>query len=552
LSKNVSVVLTSLWLGLTPMLSACSGGSDGVATRPEGGSPPTQYPDASVDAGAPAGEDLDGSRVDDSSQEASTPASDDGGESGAPADGGARPSGTRLAIGNVLELEGITSDEYAVYIDGIASTLNAVPLAGGAPSEIATVDPTTVVAVVGPVVFFWTGVSQVTGAGALGIWTSAHGAQPLSTSSQVAGVGIQAVSVSGNGGRVVFYDQLDPAGTSGDLDVASVDGTGKATLLTSLDLTATSPCYPVFRFAGEAVVAAYTEVGASASAPFGATLSSFQAPSWTPTPLVTEAQCGLDVDRSGTLVLGATETGLFAFGLAGGAPLEIDPIGGLGLFVGAPDAGASGVVYTDGASELKRASVSASPSPTVLVDGGLGTLVALSGDESWILADLQVDFSTGLSDLYLASASVQGSAIVLAAGATGAIVGDPFTDDSTYALYATEPADPDAGTALSLFATASTGSTASAQARTLAAGVGVAFASGGARVVYSASDPSNPREYDIFVVDLSTSAPPVPLVLLADSPFFVSPRKDKVVYTWSQTAGVFAGLYVLAMPTGSP
>src|SRR5262249_30280838 len=119
-------------------------------------------------------------------------------------------------------------------------------------------------------------------------------------------------------------------GSAGTLAAISADGTGRATLLPSLDLSSTTPCFPVLRFVGDTLLVASSTVGGS-----GAAVRQFTGPAWSPTTLVQNARCGFDVDRSGTWVLAAGTSGLAAYSLAGGAPVAIDPTGALGFFTGA-------------------------------------------------------------------------------------------------------------------------------------------------------------------------------------------------------------------------
>jgi hypothetical protein len=553
-----------LALALIPSLyAACSsvdaGGRDGGAATLEGG----------IEDG---GTKVEAAAVDSSLAEGAAPF-DAGGpseEADADAEGGpagSLPNGAQLVVGTVVLLQGVTSDDYAIYIDGTASTLNAVPLSGGgAPILIAPVDPTTQVALSGSVAFYWTAVNQSTGAGTLAIWTSAHGAKTLSTSSQVPSAGFQVVAVSADGTMVLFYDQLDESGASGNLAVANVDGTGKTTLLSALDISSTSPCYSNFNFAGDSVVSVYAPWVAADAGPPVVAVAAFTGPSWSPVTLATNVECGLTVDGTGQFALVPTGGGLVAYPLPSGTPSLIDSTGSGGALLsppaGSPPGTADDVLYADTSAELKRATIGSSSSPTLLLDSGVNYVWVVSPDTNWALTGQKYALASNvyLYDFGLASSTIPGAASTLVPTVSGTVLGDVFTADSSHVLYATAPTDGGTATAatpLTLFA-AATGAAAAgdaggggdagaAAARLLAVGAGEALAGVGAKVVYGVVEPGNNQAYDVFSVDTSETAPAVPLVSFADAPFFLSAQKDKLVYTWSQGDAI-AGLYVLVIP----
>jgi hypothetical protein len=472
----------------------------------------------------------------------------DGGAFEADLDAGPDAPRRQLVEGEVLTLQGVTSDDYAVYIDGLRATLCAVSLSGGTPVDIAPVDPAAVVQVSREVVFAWTATDQTIGEGTLTTWTAAHGAHVLSTSSLAGSWGGQAMAVSPDSSKVAFYEQL-PALTNdfANLEIAGVDGSGRTTLLTYVELS-DSNCYPVFRFVGDdTVVVASERPGESP------TVIALAGPGWTPTTLVHGADCTFDVDSSGGFVLAVNSWGLAGYSIGGGPPMIIDTAGQAGLFVGPLDSGggaggaADDVVYLERNGGLRRAPFAPMPPSTVLVNGGLQRILAVSGDRSWVLANDQTSNFYGYVDMYLASTRVPGSLTTLVSGATGMLAGDSFTADSAYALYATTaPADADGGLS-GFFAAATASPSAGASAGGyLSASVVADFASGGSKVVFSATDPGTPVVFDIFSAELSTGAPPERLVSMADSPFFLSAARDKVVYTLSM--GPQAGLYVQELP----
>ncbi|MGH7295897.1 MAG: hypothetical protein ACRELB_13220, partial [Polyangiaceae bacterium] len=91
------------------------------------------------DGGPESSVPSDSSTGDASHKEAS--AGEGGGEggSGLP-EGGVAPQGTQLVTSQYAALAGVTTDGYAIYTDISAITLNAVSVAGGAPSDIGAED----------------------------------------------------------------------------------------------------------------------------------------------------------------------------------------------------------------------------------------------------------------------------------------------------------------------------------------------------------------------------------------------------------------------------
>ena len=117
---------------------------------------------------------------------------DDGGGGTLP-DGSVAPHGTQLVTSEYSALMGVTSDGYAIYTDTSAVTLNAVSLAGGAPSIIGGVDGGVSgsggVYVAGATALAFDGVDPNTGFGTLSSWTSSKGLHTVTTGAYPAQVG---------------------------------------------------------------------------------------------------------------------------------------------------------------------------------------------------------------------------------------------------------------------------------------------------------------------------------------------------------------------------
>jgi hypothetical protein len=508
--------------------------------------------------------------------ESGTPPSSEGGGGGNDAgedandgsvtipDGAILPIGTQLATGTSFSVNGVTSDGFVIYEDSDAMTLNAIPVTAQgmpAPTVIGTVGDDTVAIVMGPVVFFWSAVDENTGSGALSIWTHSNGLQKLSTASQEATDGLQAAAVSTDGTKVLFYDNTNAAGNVSTLTLAGTDGpdgsTGKIALAPNVNI-GDPGCFPVFAFVGSDVAAVYELAGASdgGTSPADAgtgiqytgTLNTFAHPGFTAVPHDDQAQCALAVDPTGTTFLYSASSGLYTWTTGSGAN-QIDPAGVFGQFA-ASDGGLS-VVYTNDSKALAQANVAA-PTPTTLATGSFTNVLAISPDGQWALANKTIEnLNAGTPppswDLYLASATTPGSAATLTSSAVlqpafpQAI--DPFTADSTHALYSyPPPADGGAGVFPSLYAAP----TATGVGVGLGFTVGSAFATSGSKIVFNAAGAFG--GLDLLAVDTASSTAPTPLVNLVDSVFFLTAGKDKIVYTWSYDDVPAAGLYAAPTP----
>jgi hypothetical protein len=537
---NLLVVGATL-VGLHALLAACGNTPWGTYSD-DGG--PTPEPEGGSSPEGSTGEDGgDASAGDDGN----TPIPD----------GAVLPTGTQLAMGSSFQVDGVTSDGYAIYEDSDAFTLSAVPVKGGVPISIGTIDTTSETTVIGLVVFSWSKVSPTSGAGVLTIWTKANGAHVVSTASQVAGDGLQSVAVSPDGTKVLFYDNMNVAGNEASLALAGTDGAdgGKIELASSLNIGDLG-CFPVFGFVGSDVVAIYpplTDGGTSdGGIEYNASVNTYTGPTYTATQVAQNAQCVLAIDPTNTYALYSTTGGLFAQDVAGANTVAIDSAGVFGQFSGAGDAGAGdaglSVVYTDTTKALKVAPVTPTPTPTTLTAGGFTNVLSISGDGQWALANKS--FTGGqnpLWDLYLASATTPATATTLTLTAVvqpvfGFAV-DPFTVDSTHVLYSyPPPADGGAGAFPSLYAAPVTGGTPAPLGFTVSS----AFGTSGAKIVFDVAGAYG--GLDLLANDTSTSAPSTTLVSLVDPMFFLTADRSTIVYTWSYSDISVAGLYAMTAP----
>jgi len=392
------------------------------------------------------------------------------------------PVGTRLAGGNALSARGMTSDGYVTDAD----------------------------------------------VGALTIWTAAHGSQAISSAS----FGILG-SASPDGSQVLYVANVDPQGLTGDVYVAGTDGAGATRLLQSQQLTG---CFPQLGFAGSFAVVSHCDV-ARGPGP-STTISSFRGPAWTQADLISNAQNIWSADTAGTFVLVSTSNGVLVVPIAGGPVKTIDASGFMGQLI----AGGTTAVYSTTAGTLRRSSTSA-PAPATLAPS-FGGFYAISPAQSTVLY-YQNDTSTG-TDVFLTSAVTPGTPRTISATMNGAVNGDAFTTDSTYALYSTSN---DVCTGSSTFnAFPVNGSSSTLLGRS----VWGDWSATGAKVVfndnYVATGGLRFGRADIESVDLAAGTTPTRVVSQADAVLDLSPAGDQMIYSWTVTPGPLAGIYVTPVP----
>jgi hypothetical protein len=361
------------------------------------------------------------------------------------------------------------------------------------------------------------------------------------------------VAVSDDGSHIVFYDQVSQDGSTGDIVVARVDGSDRSTLVHGASFM-NGNCPPVFQFAGSSVIVASptpppTDGGSIDSAHPG-TVAVFSGSNWTPSYLSTSARCAFSLDAQEANATVTTAAGLASYPLSGGAPTPIDANGVEGAFLPAtgPDAGAS-VVYLDTSNRLKRVEVGPSPTPQALSTVALAAVVSLSKDGTSALVASGFDTNTYLSDLQLVPLTKPGSADPLIPTYVAYPNYAHFTSDGANAFYIANEslafdsdAGPDAGsqTPSTLFVAPTSGGVPVR----LGAPVVQDFAGADGDVFYAVASTDGPAQYDLYRLAPSAGSAPSLLLHDVDSPFFLSPQKDAVVYTWSQSAGANAGLYV--------
>jgi hypothetical protein len=128
----------------------------------------------------------------------------------------------------------------------------------------------------------------------------------------------------------------------------------------------------------------------------------------------------------------------------------------------------------------------------------------------------------------------------------GAVNGDAFTADSTYALYSTSN---DVCTGASTFNAYPVNGSAPI---VLGRSVWGDRSGTGAKVVfndnYVATGGLRFGRADIESVDLAVGTTPTRVVSQADAVLDLSPAGDQMIYSWTVTPGPLAGIYVTPVP----
>jgi hypothetical protein len=438
------------------------------------------------------------------------------------------PVGRQLASG-ALTLRGVTSDGWAVYSEDDSLTLRAAPIGGGAPRDIVALSDSFAISVWFDEVFVWPSKNDA-GVGPLTVWTSQSGAHAVSQASLAPWV-----AASADGHTILYVDQADASGQTGNVVGAASDGSGATVLVSAVGSLQSSACSALMGFAGTYALVAHCDGGASK-----ATISSFALPSWQRADLATGAVDYWSTDPKGTMLLTGTAAGSVVVPMGGGTQTVIDPAGTGGTLI----SDGQSVIYGTSSDALRRSPVT-EPKPTTLVVGGFAGMWALSPDEKWLLYYQNLDTQHFVSDLFLASTSTAGAATALSTAQNARIWGDAFTSDASHALYFTD-IDPTSNVG-TLHAMDLGGSKTQV---VVGQNTAIGMAGLGGKVIYNDNYTWNGTRghADVRVVDLSGGAAPVLIVNQADSEISMSPGLDSVIYTWSLDDGPRAGLWVAPVP----
>jgi hypothetical protein len=158
----------------------------------------------------------------------------------------------RLQPGSNLIVYGATDDDFVIYQDG--PTIYATRLAPNARrrvvAEVGNQQP--LVLVRGRVAFVWTNQFYFGpgGVSPLIVWTAAAGPKLAAESSIGSFIATRAATVSPDGREIVFIANADPAGTVGDIVIASPDLSIRRTLVAGADVNFGGTCPPLVGFDG--------------------------------------------------------------------------------------------------------------------------------------------------------------------------------------------------------------------------------------------------------------------------------------------------------------
>jgi hypothetical protein len=421
----------------------------------------------------------------------------------------------------------VTSDGYEIYSDDAALQLSAIPIAGGASQSIVALGSKFWVTVVGKVVFAW---SNVTGAnvGSLTVWSSAMGAHAIASAS----FGILGTT-SSDGSQILYVANVDPGGATGDVYVSGIDGSGATAILQGQQITG---CFPQLGFAGSYLVVSHCDTPSGAGP--SSTISSFRSPSWTRVDLATEAENTWSSNTANTIVLVSTGSGISVVPIGGGTGTMIDSQGFLGQLIN----GGATALYSTTSGPL-RSSPTTAPSPMTLAPS-IGGFYSVSPDQSKVL--FYVNSTSSGTDIDLSATGTPGTSRALSTATDGAVNGDAFTADSTYALYSTSMDVCTGSSALSAFPVSGSAP------MVLGHNVWGDWAATGATVVfndnYVATGGLRFGRADIESVNLATGTTPTRVVSQADAVIDLTPAKDEMIYSWSVEPGALAGLYVTPIP----
>jgi hypothetical protein len=178
---------------------------------------------------------------------------------------------------------------------------------------------------------------------------------------------------------------------------------------------------------------------------------------------------------------------------------------------------------------------------TPLVSTGLEFPLDLSPDGNWVQAADKQNQTSGLTDLYIASATTTGPLTTVVSTATTSAIG--FTADSNYSLFGTD-FPPDFGSVT--FDLEASKTSGGAAAKVIAA-AGAPLVTTGSKLVCGTNQSKSTGAADVVGIDLSTTAAPTVLVTQADPNLFLTSTK-LVVYSWYCNENATAGIWTLTPP----
>jgi len=478
------------------------------------------------------------------------------------------PVGSTLSVGRRFLVEGVTDNGYVIY--ATPSSINAVPALGGTPTVLgafgfddAGVIGNGAVVVLHDLVLLWTDVTQFEASalpvGTLSVWspaTSASSAPTVLSTSAIAPspYGGVVVAASADGSSLAYMVANTASGEIASLVAASTASLAThVTLDPSIGANPTGLCGPALNFAGGFLIARYCDVvSGDEGAP---ALFAYDTQAWRKKPLV-QGVLASSVDGTGAYAAAVTVSGqldLVSTSSDSGAAVAVDPSVTLSsaesIFLGVSD---QFILYTTPAGALKASSVTGAPALTTLVASKVNAIDGVSLDAKWVYVNDGTDPNTGYpSDLSLASTSAAGAARQLASNTVATTLGDGFTADSSYALFAT-------GLGINPMTGAFSGGTLNAAKVSASTSPAVVTTNGGVQVNaltgtailfadhYNASG-GLAGSADLRTVDVATTVASSLVIAGADISYALTKDRSKLVYTLNFGDST-DGLYIVSLP----
>ncbi len=569
------------------MMAACTSSSAGPA---EGG--PEEA--SQVDDGGPTGEEagpdatvagMDGAPADATLSDGPGAAAGDAATEGGPAtdaaDGGAADAGTAkpsLWLAGNFQVQGITSDNYVVYLDEATDTFYARPLAGGA-SILLYATPASIggsfVNVKGQDVFIYGWGNDYVGS--LMVWASPLAQPATLTSTGGLGFLYETSWPSEDSQHIVYLVGRD--GTSGsvsDVYGANVDGSSATLLASSVNTYyAATTCFPRVAFRGDYAVVSYCSTGDAGSTPI---IQSFAiSKGWSPSVIVTnwidQARAYIEDQDPSSFAFGIDPDGgqiVAASSTSGNASLQVFPIdGGPGTVIDPswqldPTLSFAGtrtnpwsVYYNTDAGVLEQSPVS-NPAPRVLLDGGVNYFDAFSRDGKWMLTSNQLNPAAYFADISLVSTVTPGQSQLLATSAQygGLPIAVPqarytsFTTDLGYAVVFTNLVQNNEGDWLNYVRAAAVGGTSATQLVSTGYALGATPLQGSKIVMADNFQDSDGgpggSTVDLHVVDLSIGGPGTVIASGLPGSYAVASDLSTVLYNVTDPAA--PGIYQYVVP----
>jgi hypothetical protein len=472
----------------------------------------------------------------------------------------------------------VTEDGYVVFTTDTG--VLAAPVAGGAATVLVDLGSGAmpIVMVVHNDVFIWV-TSPTTGGtvGALTVWN--HTLVPTPT--QLTDASFTYLAAASVDSSNILYSVAD---TSSVFNPITLYAATTSTLTSPVSLASSiysePGCIPAVAFTGTAApftaIASFCVAGDDGGMDYGPNnVFAYPTSTWKATQIAADANTmaspPFSVDKSGDWVVvalgnGGVETvplgadSATAVPIAGSGTLPdvpeyvFDPaVGNLAYYLSKTDAF---VLYATGKGALVRSPVTTS-TPTTLVGSNVNGLDGLSPDESWQIVNKNTDPSNGLpTDLSIASTATPATPTKLTGSSTSdcGVLGDPFTADSTFALFMTDIVD-GANSAVGTLHAVSTSDTAVDITVTSSAVMAsnyspVDLALTKTQIVYADSFDSSigtAGGVTVNFVDVATKGLPTVLVAGVNPSFFVSFDKKRVLYTIN-AGGSTDGIYSVAVP----